>query len=189
MANKKNNSVKSSNSVSPILLISFIVLIIVIVGLLFYSKKLTSKISPLNLNPAKPTIAATETPRPTATPTPKPTPYPLHGGSADYQFSHGPKLVGPLLKEVVIDPLDPAVGANQTFTVTATNPTPITSVKLTLNLDKTSRVYTLTQKSGTPTDGTWQVSLKVDDTHLYKYYPYFELTASNGTYKGGITIR
>lgn len=68
-----------------------------------------------------------------------------------------------------IDPLDPMVGANQTFSVRVRDTDPVTSVTVSFQTDNGLRTFPLSLSSGTELDGIWTESWIVTDTHNTTY--------------------
>jgi hypothetical protein len=136
-------------------------------------------------------IAAVPTPvpSPSPTPTPTPTPYPLPQGRQSFFVSYGNGTTGPKASQVVIDPYDPKIGQKQTFTVSVSDTSPITSVDLALVTDTKVTSYALSRVSGTDTKGNWDVTITTDDTHLYHYNPSFVVKSANGENHADLTLR
>jgi len=123
------------------------------------------------------------------TPKAKPSPRPLNPGKETFQFSPGPKAVGPKIYEFSLDPLDVKSGVTQTITVKATYTSPITSVSARLDTDTKKTPLTFTKIAGTDTNGTWQTTVKHEDTHNDVYYLDFTLVGADATYNGGFAFR
>lgn len=85
----------------------------------------------------------------------------------------------PTFTEAIIDPLDVKVGDKQTMTVSITDTYSITSVKAFVETDTGTKTYDLELKSGTDTNGTWENSWTVYDTHSAKYKTTFTAIDSN----------
>lgn len=68
-----------------------------------------------------------------------------------------------------IDPLDPMVGANQSFSVRVRDTDPVTSVSVSFQTDNGLRSFPLSLTSGTELDGNWTESWVVTDTHNTTY--------------------
>jgi hypothetical protein len=160
-----------------------IIFLFVNVGLFGYLKIVT------NQQNRKIAMQPTPTPSPSPTPTPTPTPYPLPQGKKSFLFSYTSGAKGPQLEKVTIDPYDPKIGQSQTYTVVASDTSPVVSVELALHTDNKVASYPLARISGTETKGTWQVKITTDDTHLYQYYPYFVVKSTADEFHGGLTLR
>jgi hypothetical protein len=114
---------------------------------------------------------------------------PLAQGEQTFRLSHGDKVTGPRLSEVVISELDPSSGQQQTFTATITNDTPVTLALLSLKTDNQTTDYPMQLIDGSDTNGTWSVTLTTSDTHEENYYAKFILESSSGDWSGGLTFR
>lgn len=109
----------------------------------------------------------------------KGTPKPLATGKQTYTIS-GKSEGAPIISEAVIDPIDPALGANQTWTVRVIDlqQKPVKEVSLSLITDNSKGgTYKLTKIEGTQIDGHWQVSLKMPDSYEWVYQA--KITATN----------
>jgi hypothetical protein len=153
------------------------------VGLFGYLKLITYQQN------KKMAVIPTPEPSPSPMPTPTPTPYPLPQGRQSFFVSYGNGTTGPKASQVTIDPYDPKVGQEQTFTVAVSDTNPITSVDLALITDNKVASYSLTRVSGTETKGDWQVKITTDDTHLYHYSPSFVIKSANGENHADLTLR
>lgn len=100
----------------------------------------------------------------------KGTPKPLASGKQTYLIS-GSKINAPKVAEVVIDPIDPAPGANQKVLaqVLSLSGEPVTEVTVTMITDNKKTSYPLKLSSGTNLDGVWEASWSLSDTYLYLY--------------------
>lgn len=97
------------------------------------------------------------------------TPPPIATGIQLYRISGGDPTL-PVISEVVVDPLDPQVGQNQTVTVKANGPTPIKEVIVRLRLDNENNFeYKLAPSAGTPTNGEWKGSWNFPHTYNLTY--------------------
>lgn len=157
------------------------IILILIIGAAAYSY-FTQK-TPLKqpLVPGQPALTATGTP----IPTPTPTPTKLFHGKDTYNISGG-KPDDPHFPEVTIDPLDPAVGAKQVFTVKITSKYPVTKTFLSVRTDTRSTNLPLTLTSGTTENGMWQATWTVPETYLYNYQ--ITPTAQTAYTQGSATI-
>lgn len=109
----------------------------------------------------------------------KSTSKPLATGKQTYSIS-GKTEGAPIITEAVIDPIDPALGANQTWTVRVLDlqQKSVKEVSLTLTTDNgKGGTYKLTKIEGTETDGRWQVFLKMPDSYKEVYQA--KITATN----------
>ena len=118
------------------------------------------------------------------------TPPPIAIGKQLYKISGG-DINLPLITEVLVEPLDPQVGQNQTVTVKANGPTPIKEVVVVLRLDNENNFeYKLAQSAGSPTNGEWKGSWSFP--HPYNLTYRFNIKAMNENNLGNtttITIR
>lgn len=108
-------------------------------------------------------------PGPSLRPTPTPTPTKLFHGKDTYAISRGSQATGPNITKVTLDPLDPAVGAKQIFTVQITHSYPVTTAFISVRTDTQTTKLPLALISGTAQDGMWQASWTVPETYLYTY--------------------
>jgi hypothetical protein len=120
---------------------------------------------------------------------PTPTPKPIPSGTQLYRFSHGSEVVGPKIKRVEIDPLDPAIGANQKLTVTISHTALINHASLWVQTDNESIDRSLKLVEGDTYEGTWEGEWTISDSYDYNYYFSFDLRSDLGDYQGGLRIR
>ena len=126
-------------------------------------------------------------------PTPSPTPpprklYPLPTGTVTWAFSHGPDVTGPKIQTATIDPVTPNKGGTQTVTITVKHDSPVTAT-VTEFTDTTHQSFPMKLTAGTPTDGTWTASWKLNDTYNATYHIDFLLQSSTGNWSGALTFR
>jgi len=88
--------------------------------------------------------------------------------------SHSPQMM-----EAVIDPLDVKVGDIQVMSLTIRDTYPIQLVEAKVETDTGIKTYVLSLIEGTDTDGRWQGSWEVHDTHSATYRTTFEATNTN----------
>jgi len=118
-------------------------------------------------------------------PTPTPTPTKLFHGKDTYYISGGAPD-DPRFPQVDIDPLDPDVGATQTYTVSINSKYPVTTAFLTIRTDTRESKVSLNLVSGTREDGTWQATWTIPETYLYNYQ--ITPTAQTAYTQGSATI-
>lgn len=129
-------------------------------------------------------------PTPTPSPTPqKRSPAPIVKGKLSYSISRGSKSKGPNPSKLVIDPTDPQMNEKQTMTVKITSAKPVKSVITTLNTDTKQTPHPLTLKEGTNTDGTWEGSWTINDTHDFTYNVTIEAKDDTDTAKVDVMVR
>ena len=117
-------------------------------------------------------------------------PKPIGTGKQTGRFSHGNKVTGPKPGKVTIDPIDPKLKQIQTVTVTIKHDSPVTKALLHFHTDHKTVTKKMKLIDGTPTDGTWQVKHKYDDSYLRNYYLQFELIDEKGErFKSGLRYR
>lgn len=97
---------------------------------------------------------------------PPPPPAPLSSGSETYSIAMNSF---PNMTQLIIDPLSPTIGSNQTAQLSINDPSPITSVTATLITDHGSTIYTLNLSSGSPTDGVWSGNWTMTDSFNTNY--------------------
>jgi hypothetical protein len=168
---------------SKYLLPAFVLVIILINAVLFFAVQQLTRSN--RVTDTAPTPMPTFTP----TPTPTPTPYPLPQGKRSFKLNYGKDATGPKIEDITVDPFDPKVGENQTYTVSVSHSSPVKSIDLSLTTDHRVATYSLQLISGNETRGKWQVLVTTDDTHLYEYYPYFIVKSDVDEFKGGLTLR
>ena len=113
------------------------------------------------------------------------TPPPIATGKQLYKISGG-DINLPLVTEVLVDPLDPEVGQNQTVTVKANGPTPVREVVVVLRLDNENNFeFKLAQSSGSPTNGEWKGTWPFP--HSYNLTYRFNVKAMNESNLGNLT--
>lgn len=99
-----------------------------------------------------------------------------HGKQTYYiQGSHN----SPQFMEAIIDPVDVRVGDNQTMTIKIRDEYSITKVEAQVETDTGIKIYKLDLVEGIDTDGIWQGSWTVHDTHSEKYRTTFFAIDSN----------
>ncbi|MCJ7805607.1 hypothetical protein MUP46_03105 [Patescibacteria group bacterium] len=97
------------------------------------------------------------------------TPPPIGHGTQLYRTSGGVQGL-PTISEVILDPEDPEVGSNQSIIVKANYTSPIKGVEVVLHTDDyKDTTYPLQLSSGTPTDGEWKGTWKVENSYNYIY--------------------
>lgn len=106
-----------------------------------------------------------------------PAPEPLAQGKQSFTVDGGGN---PAVVSGDIDPLDPMVGANQTFTVRVRDTDPVTSVSVSFQTDNGLRSFPLNLSSGTDLDGNWKETWVVTDTHNVTYKFTIRMTDSAG---------
>lgn len=121
---------------------------------------------------------------------PKETPFVYHlpHGRQEYSAQYGPNAKGPKIVKAIIDPLDVAEGQKQTVTLQLKNDSPITLATAILITDHKHMDGTFHFVSGTPTNGTWQLSWTLEDTNNSIYQIYITLGSSTGTWEGALTF-
>ncbi len=129
--------------------------------------------------------SSTFAPEESSRPTPTPTPTKLFHGKDTYRVSGG-STTDINIAEVAIDPLDPAVGATQTFTVNIPNKYPVTQAALAIRTDTKTTKLPLARVAGTADNGSWQVSWTVPESYTYNYI--VGVTAQSAYNKGMVTI-
>lgn len=115
--------------------------------------------------------------------------YAIPKGAHTYLTSYGPGVTGPKRQTTTFDPLDPAVGQNQTVTVVLKNDSPVTDATATFFSDTTSQIAKFKLISGTTSEGTWQLTWKIKDSYNCQYLIKFNFVSSTGTYNGEMRIR
>lgn len=115
--------------------------------------------------------------------------YPLPQGRQEYSVQYGPAATGPKIQKAVVDPLDPGKGGSQTVTLTVKNDSPVTSAEATLITDLRQTPGTFRLISGTPTNGTWQLTWKIQDSYDLKYQIYLTLNSTTGGSDDALTFR
>lgn len=183
---KSSSSPSRKNLTRMVLAILLVGSVVINGGLYLYYKQLEAKNQNGFGNIA---LVPSVTNTPTPSPSPTPTPYPLPQGKQVYRLSHGKSVTGPKMTEVTVDPFDPKIGEKQTYTVKINHTSPVISATLELQTDNNIKTYNLDRIDGTPTSGTWQVTITTDDVHFYKYYAQFDLKSATDEYKGGLTFR
>jgi hypothetical protein len=113
---------------------------------------------------------------------------PLPSGKQTYIFNSN-HITLPAPSEVVIDPLTPVVGTNQTILVKIKHPSPIVKAAIILHTDNKDTEYPLQLTNGTSTDGTWEASWLMTDSYNYTYYLQFDITSALGNYRHGLVFR
>jgi hypothetical protein len=95
-------------------------------------------------------------------------PLPIAHGKQTYTVSGG--IAGaPRIGEVTFDPLDPDKGSSMNLSVKTLDGTGVTEVTAILTTDTKNTESKLKLSEGTDKDGTWKITLKMDDSYDYKY--------------------
>jgi len=121
---------------------------------------------------------------PSATPIPRPIPR----GKTGFTISSGDEG-GPQTGSGFIDPYDPEVGEKQTISITVKDNQPVTSVSVTMKTDNGLKEYPMKLAEGTATDGRWEGTWAVEDTHLYMYHAILKAVGAKGESLADITLR
>lgn len=172
----------SSKQASPGQQLAAFIAVLAILGItagVWYRIQQQDKLT--QMNPSGISEAAT-----TPIPTPTPTPTKLFHGKDTYIVSRGSQAQGPNITEVSLDPLDPAVGATQLFSVKASYSNPITSVTLKLRTDTKTTTLPLTRTGGLDVGGVWTGSWTVPENYLYNYI--ITVTAKSGNEETSIPV-
>lgn len=121
-------------------------------------------------------------------PTPTPTPTKLLHGKDTYTISGG-AVNDPHFSEVSIDPMDPAIGAQQIFTVKISSTYAVTKAWLSIRTDIKTTKLPLTMISGTTQNGMWTATWNMPESYLYNYQitPSAQTAYSQGS--ATITVR
>ena len=119
-------------------------------------------------------------PKPTPTPyniwTPaKPQSAPLAHGKQLYRVS-GSTQGAPRIVEASVDPIDPARGATQTWTLHILEPNgkSVKEVSVKVFTDKKQTIVDLNKSSGTDQDGIWEGSSVIDDSYDEQYQAWLD---------------
>jgi len=97
------------------------------------------------------------------------TPPPIGTGKQMYRINGGVQGL-PTIEWIMFDPIDPAMGSNQTLTLKANDAGPIKAVFVVLHTDNnTDTTYTLQQSSGTSTNGEWKTSFTTKNPYNLSY--------------------
>ncbi len=116
-------------------------------------------------------------------------PYTLPSGIQTYRFSHGEAVVGPKIRTVVIDPLDPAPGADQTITLELESESPVKSVVIIAATDNRKKTLNLKLISGDSLKGAYQASWQPNDTYDVRYSLRYILTAEDSIFDNTMYLR
>lgn len=178
MATKASKKSKTNEVIGYVVILAVIA---VVLAAIFYVYK-AQKLSTLSPEESQ-TTGNTDTTK--SLPTPTPTPTKLFHGKDTYNLSGGAPD-NPHFPDVSIDPLDPAVGARQIYTVKITSKYPVTKAFLSIRTDTKTSQLPLSLTSGTADNGTWQASWTMPETYIYNYQ--ITLTAQTAYTQGSATI-
>lgn len=156
-----------------------IVVVIIVVAAAAAYALFSQKLLPLSKTPSSQLTEST-------TPTPTPPPTKLFHGKDSYSISRGSAATGPSPSKLTLDPLDPEVGANQTFTVEISHTYPVVTAFLSIRSDTKTTKVPLSLVSGTAQKGTWQGSWTVPETYLYNYV--VTITAQSASDQSSIPV-
>lgn len=122
--------------------------------------------------------------------TPLSSPYPLAQGKQTYTLSHGKNVNGPLPLQVIIDPYDPTVNTSQTISMHITHTEPVRTANIVLESDHTKTPpQALHRVSGTDTDGIWETTYTITDTHDHVYNLWIDLQSATSSFYNKLTFR
>lgn len=124
-----------------------------------------------------------------AQPTPTPTPTKLFHGKDTYIVSRGSQAKGPNVSEITFDPLDPAVGAQQTISVKVAHNSPVSDVSVKLRTDTKTTTLKLALSEGSDLGGTWKTTWTVPESYMYNYIATIIATSGKEETSIPITIR
>lgn len=97
------------------------------------------------------------------------TPPPIGHGTQVYKISGAVEGL-PRITEVTLIPEDPEMNSSQTISVKTNYTSPIQGVEVVLHTDDyKDTTYPLTLSSGSPTDGEWKGTWKVNNSYNYIY--------------------
>ena len=116
-------------------------------------------------------------------------PYTLPSGSQTYRFSHGEDVVGPKIKTVIVDPLDPQPDADQTITLEIESVSPVKSAVIIVATDNREKTLNLKLISGDSLEGAYQASWQVNDTYNARYSFRYILTAEDSIFDNIMYLR
>lgn len=114
--------------------------------------------------------------------------YPLPTGKQGWNFSHS-QIQGPDIQTAYVDPLTPGSSEQQTVSLSIQSNTPVTKVTASLFTDTQTLTQDMKLTSGIPTNGTWIVSWKVNDSYNNIYHIDFVAVSSAGTSREALTFR
>ncbi len=161
MASKASSKLKTNEIIGYIVLIA-------IIGVVFAAIFYVYKAQRLSTLPSEELQTTQLSPGSNPVPTPTPTPTQLIHGKDTYNISGG-MPDDPHFQSVTIDPMDPKVGAQQTFAVQINSKYPVTKAFLAIRTDTKTSQLALTMTSGTATNGTWETKWTMPETYLYNY--------------------
>lgn len=160
MASKIPSTFKLTDTIGYIIVLSIIIVVLGAIVYVYKAQQVATNI---------PESQITQPPLTGDTvPTPTPTPTKLFHGKDTYNISGG-MPDDPHFPEVSIDPLDPEVGQEQTFTVKITSKYPVTTAYLSIRTDKNTTKLPLTLSSDDRTNAIWTATWKMPETYLYNY--------------------
>lgn len=125
-------------------------------------------------------------------PSPSPSPRiitPLPEGKQSYTLSHGNEVKGPRMSKLVIDPLTPGPGIEQTLLLTASHTSKITGAVVEVVTDSGREKHVLKKLSGSDIEGTWEGRWTLKDSYDYTYGFRFVLSSDTGTYDDYMWLR
>ena len=157
----------SSKKLAPNEILGYIV-VIAVIAVILAAIVYIYKAQQLSTLPQEESQTQVTPSKPPAPPTPTPTPTALKHGKESYTVSGG-GVDEPHPQDITIDPLDPAVGATQTFVLGIKTKYPVTTAYLSVRTDTKTTKIPLSLSSGTTTDGTWTASWTVPETYTYNY--------------------
>lgn len=183
------NNIPALDTALPIfMIVSYLVIVavvIVIAGAWYTSRRQIVSPQQVEKMPQDAVVAIQD---PTTTPTPTPTPTLLLQGTETYTVSQSQPDV-PNVSRVVMDPHDPKPGESQTVRVITGETQSIRSMRVIVQQDNTKETYQMELVEGTSTNGTWERTWEIDDTHLYTYILTLEITGESSDTTVDIAIR
>lgn len=119
-----------------------------------------------------------------------PTPEPIRIPSGRVGFTvSGGKPDAPQFGRGYVDPYDPEEGQTQSFEISVSSQSPVTSVKAVIETDNQEQTIKMTLIEGANTQGVWKGSWTVNDSYLYTYNLALEADNEQGTQQTTITLR
>lgn len=115
--------------------------------------------------------------------------YPLPTGIQQWNVEYAPDMKGPKIQNATVDPLTPKKGEAQTITLVIKSNSPLTSAKATLVTDNGNMSGTFKRVSGSPTDGTWSLVWRVNDSYDHTYRLNMSLVSTTGSWNGDLPFR
>lgn len=117
---------------------------------------------------------------------PTPSPVVLPQGRIAFTINSGSTDSGPSFQSGFIDPYDPKIGDPQIIHIRLVSKNAVSKASIFMKTDAGTNDYSMKKIAGTESDGEWEASWSVSDTHATFYQA--KIIASDGSGEGSVVI-